>query len=70
MKNRSKIKAGWRIELNTTCPSCGEYVNLMDNPDFWDGRQLEIPEIETDYSNNLEVLCPECGHEFTVCCVW
>ena len=62
--------AQWAVELNCDCPKCGEYVNLLDAPDFWDGRTLDIPEHGTENSNNLEVVCPECGHEFKVCCEW
>jgi transcription initiation factor IIE alpha subunit len=62
--------ARWAVELNCDCPKCGEYVNLLDAPDFWDGRTLDIPEHGTENSNNLEVVCPECGHEFKVCCQW
>ena len=67
----SSIEAQWEVELNCKCPECGEFVNLLDEPDFWDGRGwLDIPEHGTERSNNLEVNCPECGHFFEVCCVW
>lgn len=67
---KSSIQAQWVVELNCDCPKCGEFVNLLDAPDFWDGRRLEIPEYDTENSDNLEVVCPECYHEFEVCCVW
>jgi len=67
---KSSIEAQWEVELNCHCPKCGEYVNLLDYPDFWDGRKLDIPEHDTKYSDNLEVNCPECDHAFEVCCVW
>lgn len=66
----SAIDADWCVELNADCPTCGEYVNLLDAPDFWDCRRLEIAEHDTSESNNLEVKCPECYHQFTVCCRW
>lgn len=62
--------ASWHVSLDCDCPKCGEYVNLLDAPDFWDGRTLDIPEHGTEQSNNLEVQCPECGHKFKVCCEW
>ena len=62
------IIASWIVELNCDCPGCGEHVNLLDSTDFWEGRKLEIPETHTENSNNLKVWCPECGHEFAVCC--
>jgi len=66
----SSVTAQWTVELNADCPKCKKNVDLLEAPDFWDGRKLEIPEHGTDRSNNLEVMCPECGHEFTVCCEW
>lgn len=62
------IYAAWTIELNTNCPECKEYVDLLHHPDFWDGRNLEAGQNRTPYSDNLEVTCPECGHSFHVCC--
>lgn len=71
MKNKSNIDAQWEVELNCYCPKCENFVNLLDATDFWDGhRYLDIPEHNTEYSNNLEVICPECDHVFEVCCVW
>ena len=35
-------KATWNASLNCYCPSCDEYVDLLDYADFWDGRNLEI----------------------------
>lgn len=62
--------AQWYVELRAECPNCKQDVDLLDAPDFWDGRQLDIPEHGTENSNNLEVDCPECGHQFRVCCQW
>lgn len=56
--------ATWSIELNCTCPSCKKYVDLLDYPDFWDGRRVEAGENRTEKSINFEAVCPECGHEF------
>jgi phage FluMu protein Com len=62
--------ARWSVSLDCDCPKCGKHVNLLDAPDFWDGRTLNIPEHGTENSDNLEVRCPECDHEFNVCCEW
>ena len=62
--------AQWTVSLDADCPKCGENVNLLDAPDFWDGRQLDIPEHGTENSDNLDVTCPECGHDFKACCQW
>ena len=59
------VEAGWSVELNCECPKCKEYVNLLDYADFWDGRRyLQIAQPAKD----LEVICPECHHEFNVNC--
>ena len=57
-------EATWTVELNCDCPKCGEYVNLLDDPDFWEGRDLEIAERGKD----VDVSCPNCEHEFKVDC--
>ena len=70
-KPPASILAQWSVSLDCKCPKCNETVNLLDAPDFWDGlSDLDIPEHNTDRSNNLEVVCPECYHEFEVCCTW
>lgn len=58
--------ATWSISLDCDCPACGEYVNLLDFPDFWDGRSLNLIEHGTARSKNVEVGCPKCMHEFNV----
>ena len=58
--------ATWSMSLNCDCPACGEYVDLLDDPDFWDGRNLDACEHMTERSFDIEVYCPKCGHEFTV----
>ena len=62
-----RVKATWSASLDCECPSCGEDVDLMDEPDFWDGRgDLEIAQ----EVKGLQVWCPKCGHEFEVDTVW
>lgn len=62
----SENKATWIIELNTECPNCKEWADLLDYGDFWDGRKLDIAEHGTERSTDVEVICPECNHVFTV----
>lgn len=58
-----KIYADWDISLNCECPKCKKYVNLLDYVDFWDCRDdLDIGETKSD----VDVVCPECHHEFNV----
>ena len=58
------ITATWYISLYCYCPACGDYVDLLDVPDFWDGRQLAAGESHTERSRGVEVSCPGCGSEF------
>jgi ribosomal protein S27AE len=68
---KASVTAQWRVELDCDCPRCGEAVDLTDVEEFWqDHSNLDIPEHGTERSDNLEVTCPECGHEFAVCCEW
>lgn len=67
-KEPAKTIAFWHYELNCKCPECDKNVNLLDEPDFWDGRSLDACEHGTERTNNLEVACPECGYCFEVCC--
>lgn len=62
------VCAQWTVELNCECPACKEYVDVLTAPDFWDGRQLDLAEHGTERSRSVDVACPECGHEFDVCC--
>ena len=62
------VAAQWDIHLHADCPHCKEWVDLLDYADFWDGRDLEIAEHGTERSRAVEVVCPECGHDFEVDC--
>lgn len=62
------VTATWTVELHCNCPKCGEWVDLLEAPDFWDGRQLDVPEHGTERSKGVEVICPKCDHEFIVDC--
>ncbi|TAN71592.1 MAG: hypothetical protein EPN17_00880 [Methylobacter sp.] len=62
----SRPNATWSLSLDCECPSCGEYVDLLEYPDFWDGRRLDACEHDTERSLGVDVVCPECGHDFEV----
>lgn len=62
----SEHKATWGVELNAECPNCKEEAVLLDYVVFWDGRQLDIAEHDTEISTDVEVICPVCRHEFIV----
>lgn len=69
MVKKAEVTATWDISLNCDCPKCGEFVDLLRAQDFWcDHERLQAVEHGTEQANNLEVICPECGHEFEVCC--
>lgn len=56
----AKSIATWDWQLNTQCPSCHESVDLLENPSFWKGRDLEF----AGSANMQDVECPECQHGF------
>jgi hypothetical protein len=69
MNTDKTIKASWCIELNCNCPKCEQYVDLTNAPDFRDGlRDMQPGEHDTPRTTDMEVICPECGHEFNVDC--
>ncbi len=68
VKNVKKIRAIWDIRLWSDCPLCKESIDLLDYADFWDGRTIEICEQDTEKTRGMEVVCPECSHEFEVDC--
>lgn len=58
--------ATWSISLDTECPECDHGFDMLSSDDcFWDSR-IEPIEHHTDRSAGVEVVCPECHHEFTV----
>jgi DNA-directed RNA polymerase subunit RPC12/RpoP len=67
---KASVSAQWLVSLLSECPKCKQDVDLLDYAEFWDGRDIDIPEHGTERSDNLEVVCPECGHEFAVSCEW
>lgn len=62
----TKTEAQWSISLDCDCPHCKEFVDLLEYPDFWDGRRLDVGEHHTDRSQNVSVTCPNCGSDFEV----
>lgn len=55
--------AVWNLCLNTTCPSCEEYFDILSQDNAGDLLQgVEINESGAV----IEVTCPQCLHEFEV----
>jgi hypothetical protein len=61
-----KHYATWYMSLDTECPHCNEWVDLMEFPDFWDGRSFEVGEHGTERTKDVRVNCTECRKEFRV----
>jgi hypothetical protein len=60
-------RATWSLSLDTECPACGEYFDMLCTPDFWeDSMGLEICEHGTERSEGFGTHCPKCDHEFEV----
>ena len=69
MVKKAEVSARWDISLNCDCPKCGEFVDLLLADNFWDDHErLQPIESGTERSNSVEVICPQCSHEFDVCC--
>ncbi|MCG7367370.1 hypothetical protein MHZ90_14700 [Pantoea sp. ACRSH] len=64
----SKIYANWSISLDTECPKCEEYFDLIEqDDDFWiDGGRAGVCEHDTPRTTDVEVECPSCEHKFKV----
>jgi len=59
--------ATWSISLFCDCPGCLESTDLLDLADFWDGGQpYQIGEHHTVQTIDVEVICPACGHTYSV----
>lgn len=66
---RHSVRATWHLELTCICPSCKARIDLLDGPDFWDGKGgMQACEHGTPQTTNMDAHCHECGSEFTVTC--
>ena len=63
---KENVIAVWDISLDVDCPKCEEYFDILQIPDFWDGRTLDLGEHGTDRSRDIEIVCLKCGHAFKV----
>jgi hypothetical protein len=62
----SNAVALWRISLDVYCPGCSNYFNILDyDCEFWN-LGIQPVEHDTDKTKGVEVVCPECDHEFLV----
>ena len=55
--------ARWSISLDCDCPSCQENVDLTLATEFWYRSPTGTP-LQPAQTGALDVICPECGHEF------
>ena len=66
MDSPPKTTAQWSISLDCDCPHCKEYVDLLDDTEFWHDAEFQPIEHNTEKSRNVTVYCPNCGEEFLV----
>ena len=55
-----KVYASWSVTLYCDCPHCGEFVDLLEYGDFWDGGG---PCGMCEGDVEIETPCPECGED-------
>lgn len=68
---RKRVVADWVVELNCDCPHCDEHIDLLECPDFWDGRhglQVGMSHHYDSRAKGLHEVCPKCGGELEVDC--
>lgn len=53
-----KNVAYWSISLDTDCPSCGKYFDLIDIDSFRESRVKPLDRVQ-----GYEIECPHCEHE-------
>lgn len=63
---QKKHYATWSLSLDVECPECGEYFDLTDDDDFWDGGKMSCCEHNTPSTTDVRIECPKCEHEFLV----
>lgn len=63
----ANVSAVWGITLHTECPACKAYFDVITaQDDFWVDARFGACEHATKATTDVEVECPECGHEFKV----
>ena len=55
-----KPTATWSMYIWVKCPHCKQEVDLLDAPDFWDGRNGDIFN-----ADEITECCPLCDFEIT-----
>ena len=50
-----RVMADWNVTLHCDCPHCGEFVDLLDYIDFWDGGGPGV----CNNGDDLEIPCTE-----------
>jgi hypothetical protein len=63
----ANVTANWSIEINTICPKCENYFDIIGaDCEFWIDQHFELAEHGTENSKDIETTCPDCKHEFLV----
>jgi len=66
LPSKSNEEASWTISIDAECPECEDSFDITQADDFWTEFNPEIGEHGTDRTENVEVICSHCEHEFKV----
>jgi len=66
----NKTTSVWNIELNTRCPNCYSFLNLMDEQYMMEEYEISVAEHDTPQSTDMIVCCGECGEDFSTTLVY
>jgi len=65
-----KTTSVWNIELNTKCPNCSAFIDLMDEQYMMEEYEIHCGEHDTPQSTDMIINCDECGEDFSTTLVY
>lgn len=63
MNDAPNVQAVWSLSLSVACPACKHDFDVLETHDIG-AEGIQTCEHDTEASRNVELGCPECGHEF------
>jgi hypothetical protein len=63
MSDAPNVQAVWSLSLSVACPACKYDFDVLETHDIV-AEGIQTCEHDTEASRNVELGCPECGHEF------
>lgn len=63
MSDAPNVQAVWSLSLSVACPACKLDFDVLETHDIG-AEGIQTCEHDTEASRNVELGCPECGHEF------